>query len=231
MDAGPARVAIVIPALNEEDAISLVLSRLPYAADIVTVVDAGSIDRTVDLARAAGARVLIEPRRGYGRACRAGIAANPEADVIAFIDADLSEDPSELPRLVDPLARNKADCVLTRRYGPGRPWHARLGTALCVALINAGWRTRFRDLGPLRAIRRDALERLEMRDETWGWTIEMQVKVVEAGLRWLEIPVECRPRIGRSKISGTLSGTVRAGTRMLATIASLWWTRARRARG
>ena len=127
--------------------------------------------------------------------------------------------------LVDPIRRGEADFVLGNRAGAGRPWSARLGTAVCVWLINRLWGTRYRDLGPFRAIRRDALDRLEMADLTWGWTIEMQVKAAEAALRTREEPVRQRDRIGQSKISGTVTGTVRAGARMLQIIWMLRRTR------
>ena len=133
-------------------------------------------------------------------------------------------------RLVEPIVHGEADLVLGARAGAARPGHARAGTRFCVRLINRLWGTRYSDLGPFRAVRREALDRLGMRDRTWGWTIEMQVKAKEAGLRILEIPVRQRDRIGQSKISGTFVGSVRAGCRMLAMIAGLWWTRAGRIR-
>ncbi len=223
-------VAVVIPALNEQEAIGDVLRCLPVPADQVTVVDNGSTDQTAERARAAGVRVVSEPRRGYGRACLAGIRTRPDADILVFLDADFSDDPLDLPRLVEPIVQEDADLVLGARTGSGRPWHARWGTRLYVALINRLWGSRFQDLGPFRAIRRSSLEALRMSDLTWGWTIEMQVKAVEAGLRWREIPVGYRDRIGQSKISGTVQGSVRAATRMFVMIVGLWSSRTRRAR-
>ena len=223
-------IAVIIPALNEEAAIPVVLAQVPPLASSVTVVDNGSTDATAARAAAAGARVVREPRRGYGRACLAGLQVNRQADVIVFLDADLSDFPEEMQQLVDPILRNDADFVLGTRVGVERPAHARLGTDLCVGLINRLWGTTYHDLGPFRAIRRDALDRLQMRDQTWGWTIEMQVKAAEAGLRVLEVPVRQRDRVGRSKISGTVVGTFRAGFRMLSTIGHLWWTRTSRHR-
>jgi len=220
---------IIIPALNEEPAIGEVLGRVPYPASCVTVVDNGSTDLTSEIARASGAHVVCEPRRGYGRACLAGLRAAVPSSIVVFLDADLSEDPDDILRLVDPITRGEADFVLSRRYGSGRPWHARAGTWACVWAINTLWGSCYDDLGPLRAIRRDALEALHMTDVTWGWTIEMQVKAYEAGLRILEVPVVCQARIGQSKISGTVRGSLRAGTRMLAIIFELWHTRAQRA--
>lgn len=223
-------VAVVIPALNEAEAIGAVLAAIPRVVGTVVVADNGSTDDTADLARAGGATVVVEPRRGYGRACQAGLRVVPAADVIVFLDADLSDYPEDMVRLLEPVARGEADLVMGARGGADRPPHARLGTSSCVALINLLWGTRYTDLGPFRVITREALDRLDMRDETWGWTIEMQVKAAEAGLRVLEIPIGQRPRIGQSKISGTVSGTLRAGRRMMVIIASLWWTRRRRRR-
>jgi glycosyltransferase involved in cell wall biosynthesis len=218
-------IAVVIPALNEEEAISHVLAHLPLPPSCATVVDNGSTDRTAEVALSAGARVVREPRRGYGAACLAGLAATADADIIVFLDADFSEEPEQLLDLVAPIVAGRADFVLGAREGAGRPWHASLGTWLCVSSINRLWGTHYRDLGPFRAIRRSSLDRLSMADRTWGWTIEMQVKAAEAGLRALEVPVRTRPRIGQSKISGTVSGTVRAAARMLTMIIDLWITR------
>jgi len=220
-------LAIIIPALNEEEAIGHVLRALPLPASLATVVDNGSTDATAARAREAGARVVHEPRRGYGRACLAGLRANPDADIVVFLDADYSDHPEEMDSIIGPIARGEADLVLGVRQ-TARPWHARLGTGLCVWLINRLWGSCYQDLGPFRAIRRRALDALHMTDETWGWTIEMQVKAVEAGLRCREIPVRYRDRIGRSKISGTLGGSLRAGARMLAVIGVLWRTRGTR---
>jgi hypothetical protein len=225
----PARsYAVIIPALDEEQALPHVLDALPCPLDRVTVVDNGSTDRTADVARELGARVVHEPRRGYGRACLAGIGANPTAEVLVFLDADFSDYPDQLTSLLVPVFEGRADLVLGVRHGAGRPWHATLGTRLCVGLINGLWRTAYRDLGPFRAIARPALERLRMEDQTWGWTIEMQVKAAEAGLTVVEIDVPYRDRIGVSKISGSVRGTVKAGARMLALIAGLALTRGRR---
>lgn len=215
------RVAVIIPALNEEDAIGQVLAYLPLPASCVTVVDNGSTDRTAAIALAAGARVVGEPRRGYGAACLAGLAANTDADIYVFLDADFSEEPEQTRDLLAPILSGEAELALGTRVGRGRPWHARLGTRFCVASINLLWGTKYSDLGPFRAIRRSALDALHMTDRTWGWTIEMQVKAAEAALRTVEIPVRTRPRIGRSKISGSVTGTMRAAARMIAMIVSL----------
>ena len=136
----------------------------------------------------------------------------------------------EMPQLIDPILRDEADFVLGARSDPRRPLHARAGTRACLHLINLIWRMSYQDLGPFRAIRRASLDQLSMSDQTWGWTIEMQVKAAEAGLRIREVPIRQRERVGRSKISGTIVGTVRASASMLATILGLWCTRGRRGR-
>jgi glycosyltransferase involved in cell wall biosynthesis len=217
------RVAVVIPALDEEDAIGLVLAEIPDVVSDVIVVDNGSSDRTAEVARAAGARVLREPRRGYGQACLAGIAAAETADIVVFLDADHSDYPAQLVDLLAPLLAEEADFVVGSRTlgyrAPGaHPWHAVLGTRFCVGLMNMLIGTRATDLGPFRAITRDALRRLDMQDRNFGWTVEMQVKAARRGLRVREVPVDYRPRIGRSKVSGTLTGSVRAGAKILGTI-------------
>ena len=221
-------ISVIMPALDEEDAIGHVLAEIPNFVTLVTVVDNGSTDRTAERARAGGAVVVTEPRKGYGRACLAGLRVNPDADVVVFLDADRSDFPEEMSAIVAPILAGTADLVLGCRGGVGRPLSARLGTSLCVRLINLLWRTAYQDLGPFRAVQKDDLDRLEMADQTWGWTIEMQVKAAEAGLRVVEMPVRQRPRLGRPKISGTVFGTVRVGARMLTTIWSLWFTRRRR---
>ena len=221
-------IHVLVPALNEEAAIGQVLQEMPSDVNRVVVVDNGSTDRTADVARASGAQVVFEPRRGYGQACLTGLRATDDAEIVVFLDADRSDYPSEIAKLVTPIRTDDADLVLGARAGAGRPLTARIGTGLCLALINRIWAADYRDLGPFRAVRRSALNRLRMSDTTWGWTIEMQVKAVEAGLRVIEMPVRQRPRIGQSKISGTVVGSVRAGGRMLWTIWTLWRTRDRR---
>ena len=219
------RVVVIVPALDEEEAIGQVLSEIPSYVASVVVVDNGSTDATADIARGHGAVVVSEPRRGYGRACLAGLSAVPDADIVVFLDADRSDYPADMTALVEPILTDEVDLVIGYRGGVGRPAWARLGTATCVGLINRGWHACYRDLGPFRAVRRAALDRLAMSDQTYGWTIEMQVKAAEANLRVLEVPIAQRERVGRSKISGSVGGTVRAGKRMLATIWVLWRTR------
>ncbi|HEX6737968.1 MAG TPA: glycosyltransferase family 2 protein [Vicinamibacteria bacterium] len=217
------QVTVIIPAVDEEPAIGRVIAEVPAVASEVIVVDNGSRDRTAEVARAAGARVVSEPRRGYGRACLAGIAAAGDADILAFLDGDHSDYPAQLVDVVAPLLAGEADLVIGSRArgrrAPGaHPWHAVLGTRLCVGLMNRLIGTEATDLGPFRAITAPALGRLGMSDGDFGWTVEMQIKARKRGLRVREVPVDYRPRIGRSKVSGTVSGSVRAAAKILGLI-------------
>jgi hypothetical protein len=216
-------IVVIIPALDEEQAIGHVVRAIPAAVREVIVVDNGSRDRTADVARAAGATVVAEPRRGYGQACLTGIAAAADADIIVFLDGDRSDEPGQLTEVVAPIAEGRAELVvgsrsLGRRAPGAQPWHAVLGTRLCVGLMNLLAGARATDLGPFRAISREALRRLDMRDRNYGWTVEMQVKAARAGMRVVEVPVDYRPRVGKSKVSGTVRGTIGAGTKIVATI-------------
>lgn len=221
-------VDAVIPALNEAESIGLVLRALPPGlVRRVVVCDNGSSDGTREAAEAAGATVVLEPRRGYGAACLRAletVAADPP-DAILFLDADLSDDPAEAADLLAPIADGRADLVIGSRV-LGRPEpgaltpQARFGNWLATRLLRALYGVRWTDLGPFRAIRWDAYVSLGMSDRDFGWTVEMQVKAARAGLRGVELPVRYRRRIGRSKISGTLSGSVRAGAKILGTIAA-----------
>jgi glycosyltransferase involved in cell wall biosynthesis len=230
MDVGT-RVVVVIPAIDEEPAIGRVLADIPRSVSEVIVVDNGSRDRTAEIAVAMGATVVREPRRGYGQACLAGIAAAGAADIIVFLDGDGSDHPEQLAEVLGPVARGEADLVigsrtLGRRAPGAHPWHAVMGTRLCVSLMNRLIGTAATDLGPFRAITASALRRLDMSDRDFGWTVEMQVKARRQGLRVREVPVDYRPRIGRSKVSGTLGGSMRAGIKILAIIARHAWNRA-----
>ena len=217
-----ARVAIVIPALNEAASIGTVLRRLPPAA-AVFVVDNGSTDATAALAEESGATVISEPRRGYGQAVQAGIAAAaarfPTDQALVILDADCADDPELLPALVRPLLVDEADFVLTDRTRDAEPGalmpHQRVGNRLATTLIH--WQTghRYADMGPFRALRLGALVDLGLRDPTYGWNVEMQMRAVQAGLRILEVRARYRPRIGQSKISGTLRGSLEAGAKIL----------------
>jgi glycosyltransferase involved in cell wall biosynthesis len=214
------RIGVIIPTRDEAAALPGVLGAiLPRVAEVV-VVDTASTDGTPEIARRLGARVVAEPRRGYGRACLAGIAAlSPEVDTVLFMDADAADRPEDLTALLAPIAAGEADLVIGARTLGVEPGaltpQQRFGNALACLLIRLVWGVRYTDLGPFRVIRRDALARLGMRDETWGWTVEMQVRAVRLGQRVREVPVGYRRRIGTSKISGTLSGTIRAGWKIL----------------
>jgi len=216
------RVAVVIPALDEEQALPLVLAELaPVGVERVVVVDNGSRDATAARALDGGVEVVQEPRRGYGSACLAGLAHLRAAppDVVVILDADHSDYPEELPLLVGPIVRGEADMVLGERVSRAAPGallpQQRAGNALATLLIQRVTGFRYRDMGPFRAIRWSSLERLAMRDTNYGWNVEMQIKAITRGLRVLEIPVGYRDRVGRSKISGTVRGTVRAGSKIL----------------
>jgi len=219
------RVGVIIPALNEEKAIGLVLRDIPRGiVDQVIVVDNGSSDNTAREAESAGAIVKHEPRRGYGAACQTGInALLPNIDVCVFLDADYSDYPGEIEMLLSPIVENRADLVIGSRTlrDDSRKvltCQQRWGNGLATKLIRWRFGYQFTDLGPFRAIRRDALEALSLRDRGYGWTAEMQVKAACAGLRVVEVPVRYRTRIGSSKISGTLLGATFAGTKILYTI-------------
>ena len=223
-----ARIAAIIPALDEEATIGGVLADLPSWLDQVIVVDNGSSDRTTEVARAAGAQVLEEPHRGYGLACQTGITALDEPDVVLFLDADHSDYPEEAERLVDPIL-DGADLVIgSRVLGQRQPGaltlQARFGNWLACALIRVIWGGRFTDLGPFRAIRFGALQGLAMADHNYGWTVEMQIKALQRHMLVLEVPVSYRKRPGgRSKVSSTLRGVVGAGTKILGTVFILAW--------
>jgi len=221
------RIAVLIPALNEEVSLSQVLGDLPRAVvEEIVLIDNGSADRTAEVARAGGATVLSEPRRGYGSACLAGIAylKAKAPDVVVFLDADYSDYPDELPAVIRPIIRAGYDLVIgSRTKGEAEPgallWQARFGNALATSLIRWLYGFPYSDLGPFRAIRFPALLTLGMTDRTYGWNVEMQIKAVRHGLRIAEVPVRYRKRAGgESKVSGTLKGTLLAGCKILWTV-------------
>ncbi|MFA5950089.1 MAG: glycosyltransferase family 2 protein [Hyphomicrobium sp.] len=217
------RIGVVIPALNEEKAIGRVIADIPAWVDEIVVADNGSSDATIEVAETAGARVVSEPERGYGAACQRGIAALGAADVIVFLDADYSDDPREMTSLVDPILRGAAELVIGSRVtgeaqrGALLP-QQRFGNWLACRLMRYFFGVSYSDLGPFRAIRADALQRLDMKDRAFGWTVEMQVKAAQLRLRSTEVPVSYRRRIGVSKISGTVRGTILAGVTILSVI-------------
>ena len=217
------RIGVVIPALDEERAIGRVIADIPAWVDQIVVADNGSRDATVAVARAGGATVVSEPERGYGAACQTGIAALVAIDIVVFLDGDYSDHPQEMAALVDPIAQATADMVVgsrvtgTRVRGALTP-QQRFGNWLACRLIRAFWGVSYTDLGPFRAIRRSALEALAMTDRNFGWTVEMQIKGAQQALSTLEVPVSYRPRIGVSKVSGTVRGTVLAGVTILRVI-------------
>ncbi|MBR9978451.1 MAG: glycosyltransferase family 2 protein [Bacteroidetes bacterium] len=220
-----ARIGVVIPALNEEESIALVLRDIPPIVERVVVVDNGSTDNTATNARAAGATVLTENRRGYGYACMTGVSHLHAAgfDIVVFLDGDHADDARELPVLIEPLLSGTADFVLgSRALGEREPGallpQARLGNLFAGMFIALFWRQRFTDLGPFRALRIPDLLAMDMREMRYGWTVEMQIKAAKRKMRCLEVPVSYRRRIGQSKVTGTVRGTFLASARILATL-------------
>lgn len=216
-------VAVIIPAFNEEQSIAKVISAIPEWVDDVLVVDNGSTDATIQKAEHAGATVITEPQKGYGAACYRGIEKMQDADIIVFLDADYSDHPEEMHRLVDPIAEGRVQLVIGSRTlgkverGALTP-QQRYGNALACFLIKLFWAKSYTDLGPFRAISSKALRQINMQDRGFGWTVEMQIRAIQEELNVLEVPVPYRKRIGKSKISGTVKGTVMAGTVILKTI-------------
>jgi glycosyltransferase involved in cell wall biosynthesis len=220
------RVSVIIPALDEELSLPKVLAEIPSSlASEVIVVDNGSRDRTAEVAKAAGATVLVEPRPGYGQACLTGIAhlAQDPPDVVVFIDGDYSDRAAEMIALLGPISDGRADFVIgSRTLGRREPGalapHARWGNWLATRMIHRLFGCRFTDLGPFRAIRYPVLLSLGMEDRDYGWTAEMQAKAARARVRAIEVPVSYHCRIGKSKITGTVKGTLAAGYKILTTI-------------
>ena len=227
-------IGVVIPALNEAKALPKVIAEIPAYVDTVVVADNGSTDGTGELAARLGARVVSVPVKGYGRACLAGIAElGSSVDIIVFLDADASDQPGEMAQLLAPIANGKADLVIgSRILGTSEPGSLTpqqvFGNGLACLLIRLIWGHRYTDLGPFRAIRRTALQRLHMTDLDYGWTVEMQVLAVKLGLAITDVPVSYRRRIGRSKVSGTIRGVIGAGTKILYVVAREAMSPARR---
>jgi glycosyltransferase involved in cell wall biosynthesis len=225
------RVSVIIPTRNEARAIGRVLNDL--RSDLVTeviVVDNNSTDGTPDIAAGLGARVLNEPRRGYGQACLTGLARTNAPDVVVFLDGDYSDRPAELPLLIAPIVEGRADITIgSRLTGPrtpgALPWHALFGNWLAASLITVLYGVKISDLGPFRAARADALRAVGLEETTYGWAVELILKGATQGLRIVEVPVSYHPRIGKSKISGTFRGTVGAAWFILSRIVRYYFRR------
>jgi glycosyltransferase involved in cell wall biosynthesis len=221
-------IICIIPAFNEEQSVGKVIADIPkHLVDKVVVVNNASTDGTADVARAAGATVLSEERKGYGHACLKGLdyisKLYAKPDIIVFLDADYSDHPEELTKLIAPITEQGMDMVIGSRAlgqkerGSMTPQQI-FGNWLATRLLKIIYGYTFTDLGPFRAIRYDALLLLGMQDQTYGWTVEMQIKAAKLKLKCTEVPVTYRKRIGVSKVSGTLKGTVLAGYKIIATL-------------
>ncbi len=219
------KISIIIPALNEEESIGQVLNDIPgEIVEEVIVVDNGSNDNTVTVAQRLGANIVLEPLKGYGAACLRGISIlKQDTDIVVFLDADYSDYPQDLHTVVKPIISDNAEMVIGSRMSGTREKGALLpqaifGNKLATFLIRLFWGFKYTDLGPFRAIKYKDLLALNMMDKNFGWTVEMQIKALKKGLRIMEVPVRYRKRIGKSKITGTFSGTVCAGVKIIYTI-------------
>ena len=217
------KIKVIIPAYNEEPSIAKVVGDIPYIVDEIVVVSNGSTDNTEEEAKNAGATVLTENNKGYGYACLKGInylTATKPPDILVFMDGDYADYPEELVLLVDPILKNEVDFVVGSRGSEKRQKKAMtpqqiFGNALACFLMRILYGSRFTDLGPFRAIRWSTLVDLAMQDKTYGWTVEMQLKVLRKKIKYKEIPVRYRERIGVSKVSGTIKGTIFAGMKII----------------
>ena len=220
-------IKVIIPAFNEEKAIAKVIAEIPSVVAEVIVVSNNSTDNTAQNAQNAGATVLFEPRRGYGYACLKGLEylaqSESKPDIVVFLDGDYSDYPEELTKLTAPIVENNVDFVIGARTKTLRETGAMtpqqiFGNWLATALMQVFFGSTFTDLGPFRAIKYDALTALAMEDQTYGWTVEMQLKVLKKRMTYVEIPVRYKNRIGDSKVSGTVKGTVMAGVKIISWI-------------
>jgi glycosyltransferase involved in cell wall biosynthesis len=220
------KVCLIIPALNESSAIGKVIDDIPNElVDKVIIVDNGSTDNTSNIAKTHGATVILETKRGYGNACMAGISFLEKLppEIVAFIDGDYSSDPKGIDKVLMPILKDEADLVIGCRSSSkmekgSMPLHAKFGNWFALSLINMLYGRSFEDLGPFRAIKWENLKSLKMKSPTYGWTVEMMVKALRRKMRITEVEVSYRKRIGKSKISGTVTGTMKAGYHIVATI-------------
>ena len=226
-------ICVIIPTLNEETAIGKVIADIPDWVDVIIVSDNGSKDGTIEIASELGAIVLKGEGGGYGAACLAGIKALPDTcDIVVFVDGDYSDYPDRMDALVDPIIGGGAQLVIgSRTLGNAKAGSLTLpqvfGNWLACFLIKLFWGVKYTDLGPFRAIERNALKRLKMTDKAFGWTVQMQLHSIFYDVKTIEVPVDYKPRIGRSKISGTIRGTVLAGIAIIGTILRAWFFRFR----
>ena len=225
-------IDVIIPALNEQAALPHVLRGIPRPpVRRIIVADNGSTDRTAEVARQNGAEVVHEPERGYGAACLKALthlAADPP-DIVVFLDGDYSDHPDELPSLINPIASGDADMVIGSRARGRREQGAlslqqQAGNVIACRALRLLYGVRYTDLGPFRAIRWETLQALRMRDRNYGWTVEMQIKAAQRGIAYREVPVSYRQRIGVSKVSGTVRGSVSAGAKILWLLGRYAWS-------
>ncbi|WP_276366983.1 glycosyltransferase family 2 protein [Chryseolinea sp. H1M3-3] len=224
----PAVISVIIPAFNEENGIGQVIAEIPKEiVHEIIVVNNASTDNTEHIAQKAGATVLREPIPGYGRACLRGIdyliKSKSHPDIVIFLDADHSDYPEEIPQLINPILANNVDLVIGSRALGNKEKGSMttqqiFGNWLATRLLKLFYKVRFTDLGPFRAIKFRSLVALDMQDKTYGWTVEMQLKAAKKKMKCMEVPVRYRKRIGFSKISGTIKGTVMAGYKIIGTI-------------
>ena len=217
-------IKVIIPAFNEENAIAKVIQEIPSFVDEIIVISNNSTDKTIEVATKAGATVLSESKKGYGSACLKGMdyiaQATIKPNIVVFLDGDYSDYPEELTKLVQPIIDGKVEFVLgartknLREKGSMTPQQI-FGNGLATFLMKYFFKSKFTDLGPFRAIKYDTLLALKMQDKTYGWTVEMQLKILKSKLSYLEIPVHYKNRIGVSKVSGTVKGTIMAGIKII----------------